>query len=125
MLMMADLLFYTGFAFLFTHELDAIHRHEWRIFPLLSNLKEDVAYHVFVILHVPLFVLFFWLMSHPSENVRYWFQVGIDAFLIIHLGLHYLFKSHKQYEFTSVFSRTVIILMALFGLLHISLLMVS
>lgn len=120
--MITDLLFCTGFAFLLTHELDAIKRHEWRIFPFLSNLEEDFAYRVFVILHVPIFVLLLWIMSHPSENVRYWFQIGFDIFLIIHLGLHCLFKSHNQYEFTSSFSKAIITMAALSGLFHIVLL---
>ena len=125
MLIITDLIFYTGFALLFTHELDAIHRHEWRIFPFLSNLREDIAYKIFVIAHVPLLVFLLWLMYHPSENVRYWFQVSLDVFLIIHLGLHSLLKSHKQNEFTSIFSKTIIILMALFGLLHITFLAIK
>ncbi len=122
MLIITDLIFYTGFSLLFTHELDAIQRHEWRIFPFLSNLKEDFAYRIFVILHCPLLVLLLWLISHPSENVRYWFQISFDVFLILHMGLHYLFKSHKRYEFTTVFSKVMIILIALLGLIHILLL---
>ncbi len=122
MIMITDLIFFTGFALLIAHELDAIQRHEWRIFPFLSNLKEDLSYQIFVILHVPLLVILLWLLSHPSENIRYWFQVSLDAFLIIHFGLHLLFKSHQEYEFKSLFSKTIIILMALFGISHLVLL---
>ncbi|MCK5311264.1 MAG: hypothetical protein KAJ62_04100 [Desulfobacteraceae bacterium] len=123
--MIIDLIFYTGFALLITHELDAIQRHEWRIFPFLSNLEEDIAYQIFVIAHVPLLVSLLWLMNHPSENVRYWFQLSLDIFLIIHLGLHSLLKSHKKNEFTSVLSKIIIMLMALFGLLHLILLIIN
>ena len=122
MLIIPDLIFYTGFSLLITHELDAIQRHEWRIFPFLSSLKEDIAYQIFVIAHVPLIVFLLWLMNHSSENVRYWFQVSFDIFLIIHLGLHSLLKSHKKNEFTSVLSKIIIMLMALSGLLHLILL---
>ncbi len=120
--MIIDLIFYSGFALLITHELDAIKCHEWRIFPGLSNLKEDLSYYLFVVLHIPLFILLLWLLCHPSEQVRYWFQVGIDFFLIIHFGLHQFFKSHKQYEFKQLFSKSIIIMMALMGLIHILLL---
>ena len=125
MLIITDLIFYTGFALFITHELDAIHRHEWRIFPFLSSLKENFAYKIFVIAHVPLIVFLLWLMYHPSANIRYWFQISLDIFLIIHLGLHYLLKSHKKNEFASVFSKTIIILMALSGLLHITFLIIN
>ena len=117
--MALDLLFYTGFALLLTHELDAIRRHEWRLFPFIYKLKDDTAYYLFTIAHIPLFVLLLWLMCHPSENVRYWFQVSLDLFFIVHLGLHKLFQSHKQYEFTGTFSKSIIFLMAIVGLVHL------
>ncbi len=120
--MVSDLIFYAGIALLITHELDAIQRHEWRIFPFICRLRDDVAYHVFVILHVPLLVLLLWLISHPSENVRFWFQVTMDVFFIVHMGLHSLLKNHKMYEFKTVFSRIIIILIALVGLVHLVLL---
>ena len=122
--MAADLLFLVGFALLLTHELDAVQRHEWRLFPFLSKLEDDAAYHVFTILHVPLFVLLLWLMFHPSENVRVWFQVSMDVFFIVHLGLHQMLKSHKQYEFTGIFSRSIIFLLAIAGLAHLGVLFV-
>lgn len=116
--MFIDLLFYLGIALLFTHELDAIKRHEWRIFPFISRLPDDTAYHVFVLLHVPLFLLILWLNYHPSENVRYWFQLSMDVFFIVHLGLHRLFRRHAEYEFNSIFSKSIIFLNAVVGLAH-------
>lgn len=120
--MAADLLFCVGVALLLTHELDAIQRHEWRIFPFICRLKDDTAYYVFTVLHVPLFVLLLWLMCHPSENVRYGFQVSMDVFFIVHLGLHQLLKSHPKYEFTGLFSRAIILLLAIAGFAHSGLL---
>ncbi len=116
--MTADLLFYLGLSLLFVHELDAIQRHEWRIFPLLSRMKEETAYPVFVLAHVPLFMLAFWLISSPSPGVRYWFQLIIDLLLVAHLGLHQLFRKRSDYEFTSAFSKSIIRLAALFGSVH-------
>jgi hypothetical protein len=120
--MVIDLIFYTGLSLLLTHELDAIKQHEWRIFPGLSNLKDNLSYPLFVILHIPLFILILWLLCHPSEYVQFWFQISVDGFLIIHLGLHHFFKSHDKYEFTQQFSKIIINLMALTGLIHIILL---
>jgi len=121
---MTDLIFYLGLSLLFTHELDAIKRHEWRIFPGLSNLKEATSYRVFVILHIPLFFLFLLNLCHPHESIRYWFQMCVDGFLIIHLGLHHIFKSNIKNEFTETFSKFIIRLMALTGLIHIILLLI-
>jgi len=95
-----------------------IKQHEWRIFPGLSNLKEKLSYHLFVVLHIPLFLLILWLLCHPSAYVRFWFQICVDGFLMIHLGLHHFFKAHDKYEFTQPFSKIIIGLMALIGLIH-------
>lgn len=65
--MFVDLIFYIGIALLLTHELDAIARNEWRMFPFICRLKDDIGYKVFIILHIPLFVLILWLMAHPSD----------------------------------------------------------
>jgi len=121
--MAIDLIFYTGLSLLLTHELDAVKRHEWRIFPGLSNLKDNLSYHLFVVLHIPLFIMILWFLCHPSEYVHFWFQISVDGFLIIHLGLHHFFKAHDKYEFTQQFSRVIINLMALTGLIHMILLL--
>ncbi len=117
--MTIDIIFYIGFSFLVIHEMDAVKRHEWRIFPGLSNLKEDTAYYVFTILHIPLLVLLLWFLAHPFATVRHWFQIGMDIFFIVHMGLHHFFKTHTKYEFDKIFSRAIIYLMALSGLVHI------
>ena len=120
--MIIDLFFYLSLALLLTHELDAIKQHEWRVFPGLTNLKDNLSYHLFIILHIPVFILILWCMCHPSEQVRFWFQISVDSFLIIHLGLHHLFKSHDKYEFTQQFSKIIINIAALTGLIHMILL---
>ncbi len=121
--MLSDLLFYFGLSLLMAHELDAVKRHEWRIFPGLSNLEDKVAYRLFIVFHLPLFVLIFWLLSSPSQVVRFWFQLSLDVFFMVHFGLHQLFKSNKKYEFTQPFSKMIIQLMALIGLIHLILLL--
>ncbi len=117
--MIIDLIFYLGLFFLFVHELDAIKQHEWRIFPGLSKLEDDLSYQLFVALHIPLFVLILWFLYYLSEQIRFWFKIGIDVFLIIHFGLHHFFKSHDKYEFTQQFSKIIINLAALIGLIHL------
>ncbi len=123
--MIIDLLFYIGFALLLTHELDAIQRHEWRIFPITRKLKDEIAYYWFTILHVPLFVFLLWLMCHPSENIRFWFQISMDVFFIVHMVLHKLLNTHKKYEFVGVFSKAIIFSMGIVGIVHLSILIWS
>ncbi len=65
--MIIDLTFYLGLSLLLTHELDAIKQHEWRVFPGLTNFKDNFSYHIFVALHIPLFILILWYLCHPSE----------------------------------------------------------
>lgn len=126
--MVSDLVFYAGLALLVTHELDAVHRHEWRMFPFLSKLDDGKGYQLFVLLHIPLLVLIFWLMSHPSGNVRFWFQVSMDVFFVVHFVLHfvlhYLLREHRSNEFSERFSKQIVAVTAATGLIHLVLLLV-
>lgn len=120
--MIEDLVFYTGLSFLIAHELDAVYRHEWKMFPGLSGLSDRTGYRLFVLLHVPLLVVIFWLMFHPETRVRYAFQAVIDVFFIVHAGLHYLLRRHECNEFTKWFSLLLIGLCSLAGGIHLVLL---
>jgi len=72
--MVFDLLFFFNLALLITHELDAIQCHEWRMFPFICQLNDELAYRVFTILHVPLLALIFWFLSRPDDRVQYGFR---------------------------------------------------
>lgn len=119
--MIVELVFYVGLSLLFAHELDAIKHHEWRLFAFLRPLGEEAAYRVFTLAHVPLFVLFFWMVAHPAL----WFFVVVDLFLILHVGLHYLFRNHRLYEFRGWFSHGLIVGAGLMGALHLVLLLLG
>ena len=93
-----DLLFFVGFALLACHELDAVAQAEWRLLPFLSQMGDEDAYTVFVFLHVPLFALLMWWTSSTSALVRFRAQLSVDAFMVIHVGLHMLFRSHADYR---------------------------
>ncbi|WP_371875205.1 DUF6713 family protein [Sulfurovum sp. XGS-02] len=120
--MLTDTIFYIGIVLLLTHELDAISSHEWRMFPFIHRLEESLGYRIFVILHIPLLLLIFWAITHSSESMRYRFQIIMDIFLILHLGIHYLFRSHPKNEFTGTFSLSLIVLTAMVGATHLILL---
>lgn len=93
------------------HEMDAIRCKEWRIFPGLSLLSEKWGYPVFMLAHIPLFLLIIWGITQPSKN----FIVGFDIFAILHFLLHLLYLKHKKNEFKDWISWTLIAGMAVCG----------
>ena len=114
-----DWAFYAVLALLVAHELDAVERHEWRLFPVLRSLSDGLAGRVFVLLHVPLFLVLFRFATHPSPRVRRRVRLAIDAFAVAHAGLHRRFRGHTDYEFEGPTSRVLIHGAALAGLAHL------
>lgn len=113
---LTNIIFFINMAWIATHELDAIQRHEWRIFPFTSHLPDKRGFQVFTLLHIPLFALIFWAASFTS------FQIGFNIFLIVHVGLHYLFRNHPQNEFDNWLSQFLIVGVVPFSILHLILL---
>ena len=113
-----DLLFFTAFAFLACHELDAVMQAEWRLLPILGGLDDDVAYTWFVLLHVPLFALLMRWTGSTSAKTRFISQLALDAFMVIHLGLHLALRSHPDNTFHSALSELCIYGAGLTGLAH-------
>ncbi len=114
-------LFWLNLSLLFIHEMDAVYRHEWRLFIFLNRLKDKTAYQIFTILHIPLLIVVFYFLSNPAEVNQDYFIIFIDTFLIIHLGLHYLLRNHKNNELNSIFSKSIIQMMAVSGFCHLTL----
>jgi L-cystine uptake protein TcyP (sodium:dicarboxylate symporter family) len=97
------------------HEMDAIRCKEWRIFPVLSMIKDDkLGFNIFILAHIP---LFYFLFKYLSVNNNAAFRLGLDYFLIIHLGLHLFFLLHKKNEFKDWVSWSIIGGAAFCGLL--------
>ena len=46
--------FYLGLALLFTHELDSMPNHEWRVLPFLGSLSDATGEMMFLIAHIPI-----------------------------------------------------------------------
>ena len=108
-----DLSFYLGLTFIIMHEMDAIRCKEWRIFPGMSSLNDYWGFRVFMVIHVPLFVLLLYgIISAPDPaSVR----TGLDYFFIIHGFLHVLLLKHSKNEFKDWISWVIIIGAGLFG----------
>lgn len=114
-----ELVFYVGVGLFFTHELDAMLNHEWRVLPLTSWLTEDVGRTAFVLMHVPLFAVLVALISSTNEIIRNRTWFWLSVFLAIHGLLHAAFTGHERYEFGSLQSNFLIFGAAICGLLYI------
>ncbi|MGI6106138.1 MAG: DUF6713 family protein [Raoultibacter sp.] len=108
-------IFLLGLTLLLVHEMDAIKSKEWKMFIGLRSLSDEIGYRVFALIHVPLYLLVFFLLLSPYQLIGFYL---VDAFLVIHGLIHIVFRSHKENRFTS-FSSILIYGGALCGLLHL------
>jgi hypothetical protein len=117
---MKNLLFNLGLATLSTHELDAVTQAEWHLLYILNNLPETIAADTFVVAHVPLFTIIFWLGFNGNPQVREWARIIFSLFLIIHAGLHKALENHPLYTFNSLISKCLIFGAGLIGLMYLT-----
>ncbi|MFC7226705.1 hypothetical protein N0B31_04760 [Salinirubellus salinus] len=106
-------LFLTVVSFLFVHELDAVRQREWRFFVAPVPVSDELGYRLFTTLHVPLVVLILWYVASLP------FQVGFDAFAIVHGLLHVGLREHPLLQFESRFSWVWILGGSSLGALHL------
>ena len=107
------LLFLSNLVWIMVHELDAIYQGEWRFFNIPFQLEDDLAYRVFTILHVPLFIMLIWAI--PSQA----FQIGFDIFVIGHAMVHWLLRNHPLITFNNWFSRLLIFAPVVTSIIHL------
>ncbi len=112
--MTLDALYLAMLATLLTHELDAVKRHEWRVLPLTSFLPERWGEQVFIWVHVPLIWAILAWSGEPG------FRLGLCAFAVVHVGLHWLYRRHPAYEFNNPSSWALILLAGAFGASYIA-----
>lgn len=110
--------FYLGLALLFTHELDSMPNHEWRVLPLLRSLSESLGETVFIIAHIPIFALTIAYVASLNLRTRKLARDIACGFLIVHAALHLLFSGHSAYEFSSALSSLLIYGAAICGLAY-------
>lgn len=114
---MDNIFFYMGLAALLVHEMDAVKRKEWRMFPGLSKLKDKTAYYVFTGLHFPLYFIVFWLLQKPETAST--IILILDAFFIAHLLLHIFLRNASNNNFSGIFSIALIWIIGISGLLDL------
>jgi hypothetical protein len=92
--------FYLGLALLFTHELDSMPNHEWRLLPFLGSLSDATGEKTFLIAHIPIFALVIAFVASLNPKTRAMARDIVSGFLIVHALLHYLFSRSPAYEFS-------------------------
>ncbi|MFD2556704.1 DUF6713 family protein [Sphingobacterium tabacisoli] len=90
-------LFYLALSFFLAHEIDAVRCKEWRIFPLLELINEQLARTIFILAHVPLFFFLSIQLSCITENESFmWYM---DIFFVVHMLMHIGYLKHKNNKF--------------------------
>ncbi len=115
---MKTIVFYLGLALLFTHELDSMPNHEWRVMPILSSLSDSTGKAVFLVAHIPIFAVVVALIASLDQGVRLRARSIFCGFLVVHTLLHYVFSGNVAYEFTSLISLGLIYGAGLCGVLY-------
>lgn len=120
---MKELLFILLISLLLIHEMDAIRAKEWKLFAVLKHMKDETAYIVFTLAHLPLYIAVIWIMTQGSPPLNAILCYAVDLFLIGHAIVHWAFKNKPANGFTSVFSRLIIYSMGALAVLHMGLLL--
>jgi len=105
---MKNVVFYLGLGLLFTHEMDAMPNHEWRVLPVLRSLSESNGEIAFLLAHIPLFALTIGFVASLNPGVRLMAQKLASGFLVIHAVLHFAFSGDPNYEFATGVSKALI-----------------
>ena len=116
---MKNTVFFLNMGTMFTHELDAISNHEWRVLPLTSWLPNEYGMEVFLSIHIPLFAVLIALVASTNDKIGIRSRLGISIFLIIHGILHISFMGNANYEFASTLSNILIFGGALLGIMYL------
>lgn len=92
-------------ALLFTHEMDAIRKQEWNMFIILKDMPDEKAYHTFMLLHIPLYTAIILLLFSDFRQIGFYI---VDAFLMIHLLIHWGFCNHPANKLNGGISKAII-----------------
>ena len=109
------ILFVMELALLFTHELDAVRKQAWRMFIGLKNMEGKKAYHIFLLLHLPLYTAILLLLFSPSSHSG---RYIVDGFLALHMLIHWGFRKHPGNQLNQGMSLVIINCAGLLAILH-------
>ena len=112
-------LFVLKLSLLLLHEMDAVRAREWKMFIFLKSMREETAYIIFSVVHLP---LYFWALFTISQTFSsgYTFVYLItDVFLIAHTVIHFFFRRHAANGFSSAYSNALIYIMGVLAVIHL------
>jgi hypothetical protein len=109
--------FYIGLATLFVHEMDAVRYKEWKMFPVLSKVQDNIAYYIFTGLHLPLYMTIFLLLLKPKSAL--YLIATLNIFFIIHFFLHLFLVKKQQNRVNETFSWTLLVVNGMSGMLSL------
>lgn len=101
-------LFITALATLMAHKLDAAYRKEWRILPFLRKLQEPLARDLFIFSHILIFAGAIWICVEHQRGAMRSAALVLDVFMIVHVGLHQLWRNDHLSDFSGPVSRLLI-----------------
>ena len=116
MIIISNIIFAIALALLFTHEMDAVRRQEWKMFVILKDMSDEKAYRIFTLLHIPLYALFFLLWLFDYLLALFYL---LDIFLILHLFIHIGFSKHSGNNLKNRISKGIIISAGLLAFIHL------
>ena len=102
-------------ALLLTHEMDAVRRKEWKMFTVLKNMADEKAYQIFLLLHIPLYLVLLLFLSSPFLYMGYYM---IDIFLMAHMLVHFKFRKHPANKLNRAISKGIINSAGLLAAVH-------
>lgn len=112
------LLFCINVGLFISHEMDAIRCKEWGMFIFLKDMKEDIAYLIFSIVHIPFYAGLLYLVAYGSSGIKNTFSIILDVFLIFHCIIHFAFRNKQQNFFKNRYSLSIINLMGAISIIH-------
>jgi len=112
-------IFALNFSLLLLHEMDAIRAKEWRMFIILKSMREETAYIVFSIVHLPLYFWIIFTISQVFSSGYAFVYLITDVFMIFHTAVHFFFRRNKANGFTSVYSNMLIYVMGILAAVHL------
>ncbi len=90
---MTDILYIILLSLFVIHEMDAIRCSEWKMFAKIKDLEDSLAYRIFFIAHLPLYIILFVFYSNSLCRII------VSILLICHAIVHVGFKKHPNNKF--------------------------
>ncbi len=90
---MTDILYIILLSLFIIHEMDAVLYAEWKMFAKLKDLDDTLAYKIFLISHLPLYIIIFTFYSNSLCRII------VSFLLVCHAIVHVGFKKHPNNKF--------------------------